>query len=179
MSVEPGVLDANVLAYAVNADAPQHAASRALLDAAGDPSIALRGKAFVIMPSSKKSAVLLTNALINPVNPLLIDDDRGNGRADKLRSNGVCPLNCNKPSGYAHVVSLVPLRQDRLKPFDRIADANNFNATITVCSIVSATFRVTESSRGTRQREVANNPKSGKFNSVHLQFVVYLASNDD
>jgi predicted nucleic acid-binding protein len=26
MSVEPGILDANVLAYAVNADAPQHAA---------------------------------------------------------------------------------------------------------------------------------------------------------
>ncbi len=31
------MLDANVLAYAVNADAPQHAASRALLEAARDP----------------------------------------------------------------------------------------------------------------------------------------------
>jgi predicted nucleic acid-binding protein len=41
MSVEPGVLDANVLAYAVNADAPQHPAARALLDAASDPSITL------------------------------------------------------------------------------------------------------------------------------------------
>jgi len=41
MSLEPGVLDANILAYAVNADAPQHAASRALLDAASDPSITL------------------------------------------------------------------------------------------------------------------------------------------
>src|SRR5271165_6861758 len=41
MSVEPGVLDANVLAYAVNADAPQHAVSRALLDAASDSSIKL------------------------------------------------------------------------------------------------------------------------------------------
>jgi predicted nucleic acid-binding protein len=41
MSVEPGVLDANVLAYAVNADVPRHAASRALLDAAGDPSVTL------------------------------------------------------------------------------------------------------------------------------------------
>ncbi len=41
MLVEPGVLDANVLAYAVNADAPQHAASRALLDAASDPSVTL------------------------------------------------------------------------------------------------------------------------------------------
>jgi predicted nucleic acid-binding protein len=41
MSVEPGVLDANVLAYAVNVDAPQHAASRALLEAANDPLVAL------------------------------------------------------------------------------------------------------------------------------------------
>jgi predicted nucleic acid-binding protein len=41
MSVEPGILDANVLAYAINADASQHAASRALLEAARDPSITL------------------------------------------------------------------------------------------------------------------------------------------
>jgi hypothetical protein len=33
MSVEPGTLDANVLDYAINADAPQHAASRALVEA--------------------------------------------------------------------------------------------------------------------------------------------------
>jgi predicted nucleic acid-binding protein len=41
MSVDPGVLDANVLAYAVDADAPQHGASRALLDAASDPTVTL------------------------------------------------------------------------------------------------------------------------------------------
>jgi predicted nucleic acid-binding protein len=41
MPVEPGVPDANILAYAVNADAPQHTASRRLRDAAGDPSIKL------------------------------------------------------------------------------------------------------------------------------------------
>jgi predicted nucleic acid-binding protein len=41
MSVEPGILDANVLAYAVNADAPQHAASRALLEGARDRSTTL------------------------------------------------------------------------------------------------------------------------------------------
>ena len=41
MSVEPGGLDANVLAYAVNADAAQHTASRILLDAASDPSVTL------------------------------------------------------------------------------------------------------------------------------------------
>jgi hypothetical protein len=41
MSVDPGVKDANVLAYAVDVDAPQHAASRALLEAASDPSVTL------------------------------------------------------------------------------------------------------------------------------------------
>jgi predicted nucleic acid-binding protein len=34
MSVEPGIVDANVLVYALHVDAPQHATSRALLDAA-------------------------------------------------------------------------------------------------------------------------------------------------
>jgi toxin-antitoxin system PIN domain toxin len=41
MSVEPGVVDANVLVYAVNSAAPQHAASRALLDAALNPAVSL------------------------------------------------------------------------------------------------------------------------------------------
>jgi predicted nucleic acid-binding protein len=41
MFVEPGVLDANVLACAVNADAPQHDVSRALLEAGRDPSTTL------------------------------------------------------------------------------------------------------------------------------------------
>lgn len=41
MSVEPGIIDANVLVYAMDADAPQHAASRALLEAARDPAITL------------------------------------------------------------------------------------------------------------------------------------------
>jgi predicted nucleic acid-binding protein len=34
MPIEPGIIDANVLVYALDADAPQHAASRALLEAA-------------------------------------------------------------------------------------------------------------------------------------------------
>jgi toxin-antitoxin system PIN domain toxin len=41
MSVEPGIIDANVLVYATNADVPNHPASRALLDAARDPSVTL------------------------------------------------------------------------------------------------------------------------------------------
>lgn len=36
MSLEPGILDANILIYAVASEAPQHVASRALLDAARD-----------------------------------------------------------------------------------------------------------------------------------------------
>ena len=32
MSVEPGIVDANVLVYAFDADAPQHPVSRRLLD---------------------------------------------------------------------------------------------------------------------------------------------------
>ncbi len=41
MSVDPGILDANVLVYAMDADAPQHAASRALLDAGRSQSARL------------------------------------------------------------------------------------------------------------------------------------------
>jgi predicted nucleic acid-binding protein len=41
MPVEPGVIDANVLAYAMNADAEQHTASRALVETARDPATAL------------------------------------------------------------------------------------------------------------------------------------------
>jgi predicted nucleic acid-binding protein len=41
MPVEPGIVDSNILVYAMDADAPQHAASRALLEAARDPSATL------------------------------------------------------------------------------------------------------------------------------------------
>jgi len=36
MPVEPGIVDANVLVYALDADAPQHAAARALIETARD-----------------------------------------------------------------------------------------------------------------------------------------------
>ena len=41
MPVEPGVVDTNVLVYALDADAPQHAPSRALLEAGRDGFTAL------------------------------------------------------------------------------------------------------------------------------------------
>lgn len=40
MPVEPGIVDTNVLVYALDADAPQHAAARALLDAAREDAAA-------------------------------------------------------------------------------------------------------------------------------------------
>lgn len=41
MVVEPGIVDANILVYAMDADTPQHAASRALLIAARESSTTL------------------------------------------------------------------------------------------------------------------------------------------
>jgi len=41
MSIEPGLLDANVLVYAVEADATQHASSRAFIEAATNPATTL------------------------------------------------------------------------------------------------------------------------------------------
>jgi hypothetical protein len=41
MSVEPGVVDTNVLVYALDADAPQHAAARALLESGRNPASTL------------------------------------------------------------------------------------------------------------------------------------------
>jgi predicted nucleic acid-binding protein len=41
MSVEIGVIDTNVLVYALDADAPQHAAARGLIEAARDPAATL------------------------------------------------------------------------------------------------------------------------------------------
>ncbi len=41
MSIEPGIIDTNVLVYALDADAPQHAAARALLETAREAGATL------------------------------------------------------------------------------------------------------------------------------------------
>jgi predicted nucleic acid-binding protein len=41
MPGEPGIIDTNVLVYALDADAPMHAAARTLLEAARDGSATL------------------------------------------------------------------------------------------------------------------------------------------
>ena len=67
MSVEPGIVDANVLVYAMDADAPQHAASRALLEAARDSSTTLNVTSQVLCEFSS----IVTNArrVPNPRSP--------------------------------------------------------------------------------------------------------------
>jgi predicted nucleic acid-binding protein len=52
MSIEPGVLDANILMYAVEADAPQHAISRALIEAARGPA-----RFFISRPRCSASSI--------------------------------------------------------------------------------------------------------------------------
>jgi len=41
MKIEPGLLDANILVYAMDVGAPQHTASQRLLEAAGNPATVL------------------------------------------------------------------------------------------------------------------------------------------
>ena len=57
--VEPGVLDANVLTYAVNVDSTQYAASRALLEAASDRAVTV----YVTSQILCESYSLITNLL--------------------------------------------------------------------------------------------------------------------
>src|ERR1700677_3506314 len=78
MSVEPGVVDANVLVYAINPDTPQHAASYALLEAARDPAVilyvtsqvlcefypVLTNRKRVAVPTSPADAVVIISDLL-------------------------------------------------------------------------------------------------------------------
>jgi predicted nucleic acid-binding protein len=62
MAVEPGIIDANVLVYAMDADAPQHAASRALLDAGRDSSATLYVTSYVTSQILCEFYSIVTNA---------------------------------------------------------------------------------------------------------------------
>src|SRR5208283_4039755 len=55
-SVEPGVLDANVFAYAINADAAQHVAARTLVEGARDPSTSLYVTSQILCESVARTA---------------------------------------------------------------------------------------------------------------------------
>jgi predicted nucleic acid-binding protein len=57
MPVEPGLVAANILVYAMDADSPQHAASRALIESARDESANLYTTAQIICEYS-----IVTNA---------------------------------------------------------------------------------------------------------------------
>lgn len=65
MAADPGMVDANVLAYALNAHAPQHAASRVLPAAASDPSARLYVTSQIPLPvlfGDHQPATLFRNA---------------------------------------------------------------------------------------------------------------------
>ena len=74
MLVEPGIVDANVLVYATNADGPNHAVSRVLIDAARARSVRLYVNSQILsvssFPSSPTGAVwpchLLQKKLCGP-----------------------------------------------------------------------------------------------------------------
>jgi predicted nucleic acid-binding protein len=103
MSVEPGIVDANVLVYAMDADAPQHAASRALLDAARDSSTSLYVTSQILCefysivtnarrvpkPRSADDAVLATVSLLAFLHVLPIPARAVEGWLDLLRRHPV------------------------------------------------------------------------------------------
>jgi uncharacterized protein len=66
MLAKPGVIDANVLVYAVNTDAPQHTDSRLLLEVALDPAAALYVtpqilcEFYSVITNSKRTAAAFT-----------------------------------------------------------------------------------------------------------------------
>ncbi len=78
MSIEPGVVDANVLVYATNADEPKYTASRALLQKARDPSVTLYVTSQIVcefysiitnprrvaVPSSAEEALRVVSAIL-------------------------------------------------------------------------------------------------------------------
>src|SRR5271170_6696325 len=67
MSLEPGVVDANVLVYAIDTQSPQHLASRALLDAARAGSVKLYVSSQILCEFY--SIVTSARRVLNPRSP--------------------------------------------------------------------------------------------------------------
>jgi predicted nucleic acid-binding protein len=99
MSVEPGMLDANVLVYAVEASAPQHANSRALIEAARDPastlyltsqalcefySMVTNPRRVAVSRSSAEAVQAISAFLPSPGIHVLSTPSLGCGRLDRL-----------------------------------------------------------------------------------------------
>jgi len=103
MPVEPGLIDANVLVYAMDGDAPQHAASRALLEAARATSTpvyvtlqtlcefysVVTNARRVVKPRSSADAVSAISGLLSFVQVLPVPANTVDGLLDLLRRRPV------------------------------------------------------------------------------------------
>jgi toxin-antitoxin system PIN domain toxin len=99
MPFKPGLIDANVLVYALDADAPQHAASRALLESARAASTTayltlqthcefysiVTNARRVSKPRSPADALSAISGLLSFVHVLPIPAATGDGLLDLLR----------------------------------------------------------------------------------------------
>jgi len=101
MAIEPGLIDANVLVYAMDADAPQHAASRALLQAAHDTTLFVTSQVLcefysivtnprrVPKPRSSEEAILAISSLLTVLHILPIPARAVESWLDLLRRHPV------------------------------------------------------------------------------------------
>lgn len=103
MSIEPGIIDTNVLVYALDADAPQHAAARALLETAREAGATLFVTSQIICefysivtnprrvskPRSAADAVTAISGLLAFLHVLPIPAPTAGGLLDLLRRHPV------------------------------------------------------------------------------------------
>jgi predicted nucleic acid-binding protein len=103
MPVEPGIVDANVLVYAMDADAPQHLASRALLDGARDSSTTLYVTSQILCEFY--STVTSARRVPNPRTP----DDALRAIAGLLKFLHVLPIPARTVEGWMDLLRRQPV----------------------------------------------------------------------
>jgi uncharacterized protein len=103
MPVEPGIIDTNVLVYALDADAPQHAASRALLETAREGSTTL----YVTSQILCEFYSVVTNArrVAKPRSP----DDASNTVSDVITFLHVLPIPAYTVEGWLSLLRRHPV----------------------------------------------------------------------
>jgi predicted nucleic acid-binding protein len=103
MPAEPGIIDTNVLVYALDADAPQHASSRALLEAARDGSTTL----YVTSQILCEFYSIVTNArrVAKPRSP----DDASSAVSDLLAFLHVLPIPAHTVEGWLGLLRRHPV----------------------------------------------------------------------
>ena len=102
-SVEPGIADTNVLVYALDADAPQHATARALLELARSGSVIL----YVTSQILCEFYSVVTNArrVARPRTP----DDALNAISDLLAFLHVLPIPSRTVEGWMRLLRRHPV----------------------------------------------------------------------